>query len=100
MNLGDRYAWEAEREDGLRIIKGGDLEGCVRVSLVPADGTGLPRHDFTGLPFKRRFGRAFTRLVVGQFEYLHCIVCQGFRLWIRSTNGKVLVTTEDEEIYL
>lgn len=33
-------------------------------------------------------------------EYLHCVVCEGFRLYVRSTNGSALVTPEDYEVYL
>lgn len=34
------------------------------------------------------------------FEYLHCIVCRGFRLYVRSSDGTALVTPEDFELYL
>ncbi|MFA6946478.1 MAG: hypothetical protein WC220_11315 [Pedobacter sp.] len=33
-------------------------------------------------------------------EYLHCIVCKGFRLYVRSSDGTILITPEDTEIYL
>lgn len=33
-------------------------------------------------------------------EYLHCIVCEGFRVWVKSSNGTVLITSEDYELYL
>jgi hypothetical protein len=34
------------------------------------------------------------------FEYLHCVVCKGFRLYVRSSDGTALVTPEDFELYL
>lgn len=33
-------------------------------------------------------------------EYLHCVVCEGFRLYIKSSNGEVIVTQENYELYL
>lgn len=33
-------------------------------------------------------------------EYLHCVVCKGFRVWMKSSDGTVLITPEDQEIYL
>ena len=33
-------------------------------------------------------------------EYLHCVVCKGFRVWVKSSNGTVLITPEEQEIYL
>ena len=98
--LSDRYRWEAERENGDIIREGGDLAGCVRFSLVPAD-VFLPRHDICGVPLIRRFGRGFIKPEKGGlFEYLHCCVCRGFRLYVRSTDGAALVTPEDYDLYL
>jgi len=101
MNLAERYAWEAERADGSIVTEGGDLAGCVRFSLIPAPGSGLPRHDAIGVEMIRRFGRGFVRAMGGGTkEYLHCLVCKGFRLYVKSTDGTVLVTPEDFELYL
>jgi hypothetical protein len=33
-------------------------------------------------------------------EYVHCVVCKGFRIWIRSTDGAVLLTPQDYELWL
>ena len=72
------------------------------VSLIPVDGLLLPRHDLTGLAFKRRFGRGFIHALAGgeTFEYLHCIVTRHCRFYVRSSNGSVLVTPPDYELYL
>jgi len=100
MNLAEAYGWEAEQPDGSLLTKGGDLEGCVRVSLIPV-AAGLPRHDFVGCTPLRRFGRGFLRVTGGGMrEYLHCVVCRGFRIYCRSTDGGIVVTPEDQELYL
>lgn len=54
--------------DGSVIATGGDLEGAVRVSIIPQEGTHLPRHDFIGQGFVRRFKRTFKRCPVGGFD--------------------------------
>lgn len=33
-------------------------------------------------------------------EYLHCIVCEGFRIYYRSTDGSSLITPQDYELYI
>lgn len=33
-------------------------------------------------------------------EYVHCIVCDNFRIWIRSSDGAVLITPQDYELWL
>lgn len=162
------------------MTAGGDLSGCVRFSLLPADGVPLPRHDIVGVSMERRFCRGFVKAqlnnietlpgkffwkdgscilktsedVTGQMKkgdligkgvageryylvadvhsdrvelsepyagiskpkgfqakkliplgaprriYLHCIICAGHRIWINYSNGAVLVTAKDREIYL
>jgi len=52
--------------DGTIVTKGGDISGAVRVSVIPAEGVPLPRHDFIGLRFKRRFLKQFKRLPVSR----------------------------------
>ncbi len=52
-------------------------------------------------PYEERTKTAtakFTELKQSR-EYLHCIVCQGFRVWV-DTKGQMLITSEDEEVYL
>lgn len=99
--ISENYHFEAEFKDG-RIIteKGRDLTGCIRFSYIPTKA-GLPRHDLVGVKMIRRFGRGFVRgLGGGMKEYLHCVVCQGFRFYLKSTDGKVLITPEEHELYL
>jgi hypothetical protein len=67
--IADLYTWEAELRDGSVIREGGDLSDAVRVSLIPAEHSGLPRHDLVGLPFVRRFMRYFKRTAVGGFDH-------------------------------
>jgi len=99
MNVPERYTWEAEKEDGEIITSGGDLSGCVRFSLRST--VGLPSHDIIGVKMKNRFGRGFIQgMGGGTREYLHCVVCEGFRLYVRSTDGVILITPEDYELYL
>jgi hypothetical protein len=101
MGLADIYKWEAEKADGSIMNQGGDLDDCVRFSLIPVEGSGLPRHDLIGVKMIRRFGRGFIRAMGGgPREYLHCLVCSGFRLYLKSTDGTVLITPEDHEVYL
>lgn len=102
ISLSERYRWEARRADDSIFSVGESLEDAVLVSLIPVEGLLLPRHDLTGLRFKRRFGRGFIRaLGDGQvFEYAHCVVTRNFRFYVRSTNGAVLVTPPDYELYL
>jgi hypothetical protein len=96
----NNYRWEAEKADGTIVTEGGDLTGCVRFSLVP-QVPGLVRHDIVGVPMVRRFGRGFIR-VMGDSppEYLHCLVCPGYRLYVRSSDGGAMITPEDHEVYL
>lgn len=101
MRMQDRYTWEAELHDGSVITVGGDLSDAVRVSLIPAEGLGLPRHDLVGIAMKRRFGRGFIRALGGGLrEYVHCVVCDTCRLYVRCSDGCVLVTPVDHELYL
>lgn len=66
--LADRYTWRALLADGSLITKGGDISAAVFVSLIPAEGTGLPQHDLVGVRFVRRFLRQFKRATVGGFD--------------------------------
>lgn len=86
--------------DGSTMTVGGNLRGAHMVSLVPAK-QGLPQHDIIGLDFERRFGRGFIKGMGGGYkEYLHCIVCKNCRVYIKSSDGSVLVTPYDFELYL
>jgi len=100
MKISDIYKWEAEQPGGEIITKGGDISGCVRFSLIPTV-TGWPRHDVAGVKMIRRFSRGFVKMNKGGLqEYIHCVVCKGFRVYVKSTNGTVMVTPEDYELYL
>jgi len=98
--LADNYRWEAETEDGRIITTGGDLGGCARIAFVPRR-PGLARHDLSGVDLRRRFGRGFIRVMgTRPEEYVHCVVCRGFRFWLSCSNGSALITPEDFELYL
>lgn len=177
----NNYRWEAERENGEIITQGGSLEGCVRFSLIPTVKSGLPQHDFIGIPLKKRFATRFKKVAIGELsigklhwyhgsnvvktdtslveilkkgdmvrvlktenqypwsiivevypdhvvllkpwleekgrekdivwmtikfippppsEHYHCVECKGFRFWVRSLTGGVLVTPEDYKLYI
>ncbi len=100
MQLADSYRWEAETETGRILTSGGDLAGCVRVSFV-ANRPGLQCHDLLGVTFLRRFGRSFIRMMGNKKnEYVQCVVCEGFRFYLRCSDGAVLITPADYELYL
>ena len=106
----ENYVWEAEKADGTIVTKGEDLTGCVRFSLIPV-GLGiistqggivqLQRFDLIGVKMKRRFVRGFLHgLGGGQKDYIHCIVCDGFRVWVSYKNGQVRILPEDYELMI
>jgi hypothetical protein len=97
----ERYSWKAEGANGNLIVAGGDLKGAVRFSLIPSAGTGLPRHDLVGVKMIRRFGRGFVRGMGGGLrEYVQCVVCENFRFWVGYSDGTVLISPVDFELYL
>lgn len=99
-DLQNNYTWEAEKTDGLIITEGGDLSGCVRFSLIPSKNPFLPPHNIVGVPMERRFCRGFVKgFGGGMKEYLHCVVCKDFRVYVRS-NGTVHITPYDYEMYV
>ena len=101
MHLADQYSVEAVKADGSPYeIVGGSLVGAAMVSFVPATAT-LPRHDVAGLKFERRFGRGFISAMGGGLqEYVHCVVCDTCRVYVKTTDGTVLVTPADYELYI
>jgi hypothetical protein len=100
MSIADAYRYEMEMKDGAVIECGDDLKDCMRFSLIPGHDH-LPRHDIVGIPMKRRFGRGFIKVNAGGLrEYVHCVVCEDCRLYVRSSDGTVLVTPPDYELYL
>lgn len=142
--LADLYHPEIEFESGDTRHASGDLKGAVRVSLIPLEGSGLPRHDFIGVKFDRRFARHFKRVPFGgdrsaffdeierslseerkaaraardaagnapkiaekppappakRDECVQVVVCDTFRLYVKHSDGTVLVTPKDYELYL
>jgi hypothetical protein len=97
--VNENYKWEAERADGTIIASGESLMGCVRFSLIPQLPI-LPPHSIVGVEMERRFCRGFVRALGGGLkEYVHCVVCKGFRVYVRS-NGTVHVTPYDYELYV
>jgi len=99
MNLNDRYTWEAEKADGTKVTDGGDLSGCVKFTLIPKSPL-LPEHAFVGVDMTRRFCRGFIKAMGGGMkDYVHCLVCRKFRVYVKS-NGAVIVTPPDYELYL
>lgn len=100
MKFNEFYNWEAELEDGTVISQGSSLEKAVRFSLIPTIES-LPRHDIVGIKMNCRFGRGFISAFGGSFkEYLNCVVCDTFRFYVKSSDGTVLITPVDFELYL
>jgi len=97
------YNYEIELSDGSIITDHNnfDFNKVVRISYIPTIGL-LPRHDiiFNGFKFKKRFSRGFVGLSKGMREYLHCVVTNKFRMYIKSSTGQVIITPYDYEMYL
>lgn len=68
IQVADRYSVEVEWASGEITRKRGEIEGAMRVSLVPAKGLTLPRHDFVGQQFVKCWMRHFKRFTVGGFD--------------------------------
>jgi hypothetical protein len=101
MNIQNRYRWEAELPGGQIINIGDNLTDAVRFSLIPAPGTKLPRHDIVGVRMVRRFGRGYIEVFLGGLkEYVHCVVLENSRFYVRSTDGCALIAPVDYELYL
>jgi len=96
----DNYIWEAEKKDGTILTTGEYLEDVVRFSFIPTNFN-VQRHDIIGVPLIRRFNRGFINgLGGGMKEYLLCVVSSTFRLYVKSSNGVILITPPDYELYL
>ena len=99
----DFYSFEIELKDGTTITSGNNYlpESVVRVSLIPQIAI-LPRHDiiFTDFKFVKRFGRGFLKQGSGMKEYIQCIVTDFFRVYLKCSNGTVLITNKNYELYL
>lgn len=100
MTIANNYTWEAEKPDGTIVTDGGSLDGCVRFSLIPAI-PGLPRHDLIGITMERRFNRGFVRgMGGGTREYIYCVVFKDHRVYVRASDGGMIITPHDYELYL
>ena len=99
----DNYNWEIQTRDGRVHTKGEDFDpnSVVRVSFI-SNRLLLPRHDIvlTDFKFKKRFCRGMIKQSKGMKEYLHIVVTDNFRFYLKSSNGQVLVTSKDYELYL
>ncbi len=101
----DLYKWEIELDDETIITQGDDFDKSqvVRVSFIPQSNL-LPRHDLimcNDYQFIKRFCRGFldsnTNLLK---EFLHCAVTDKFRMYVKSSDGRVVITPSDYEMYL
>jgi len=100
-DIRDFYKWEIELKNGTIETKKNtfDPKDVIRVSYIPQIGF-FPRHDiiFTDFKFVKRFSRAFINLDATMREYLHCVITDKFRIYIKSSNGGVLITEKDYEL--
>ena len=103
MNVKNVYKWEIELKDGIIITDGNKFkfDDVIRCSFIPKIRL-FPRHDiiFNGFKFKKRFCRGFMGLSKGMKEYLHCVITDKFRMYIKSSNGQCIITPHDYEMYL
>ena len=98
--LADRYKWEGHLSDGRVRCEGENLKGVAVVTLTPSNSS-VPPHSFSGLTFVRRFCRGFMHgLGGGLREYVHCFVAEECRVYVKSSDGAVIVTPPDYELYL
>lgn len=100
-NVREVYKWEIELIDGTVITDGNkfDFDKVIRCSYIPEIKL-FPRHDiiFTDFKFKKRFARGFMLFQKGMKEYLHCVITDKFRVYIKSTNGSCIITPKDYEM--
>lgn len=103
MNIKDRYKWEIELLDGTIINEGNkfDFSKVVRCSFIPSIKL-FPRHDivFQDFKFKKRFARGFMGWNSIVREYLHCLITDKFRMYIKSSNGSCIITPVSYEMYI
>ena len=100
MDLQGRYTWTGTQKNGIEFTVGGDLESAAKITFYPTVPS-LQEHTLTGVTMKRRFARGFVRgLGGGMKDYVHCVICEGFRFWLFSSTGRVLITPEDFELYI
>jgi len=92
-------------QDLTEVIRFGDLirqkgpeEMCQWHTVLVVTATEI----LTDKPFdgKTALCVSWRRTPQTSFEYVYCVVCKGFRVYVRASDGAVLVTPEDYELYL
>jgi len=82
-----------------------------RGTLIARVGSTFPWYVVAGVtpteitlhkPYEGKTKEAETKYakVVNTDEYLHCVVCKGFRMYVNGRTGQVITTPEDHELYL
>jgi len=103
MNITNNYKWEIQLKNNEIYTVGNEFDhnNVVRVSFVPSRLL-LPRHDLilTDFKFKKRFCRGMIKQQMGMKEYLHCVVTDAFRFYLKSSNGQILITDSTYELYI
>ena len=102
IEITERYNWEIELKDGTIVTDHNDFNfnDVIRVSFIPTIGF-LPRHDVVvdGFKVRKRFARGFIAVgKQGYKEYLHVLVTNSFRLYLKSSTGQVIITPRDYEM--
>jgi hypothetical protein len=102
-NIRENYSYEVELENGeiYTNTDNYDKNIIVRISFIPQLLL-FPRHDliFTNFKFERRFCRITMGIASVVQECIHCVVTDSFRFYLRSSNGQVLITEKDYELYI
>ena len=100
-NIKERYKWEIELIDKSIITNHNkfNFNDVVRCSYIPIFAL-FSRHDiiFTDFKFKKRFARGFMGWNSIIREYLHCVITDKFRFYLKSSNGSVIITEKDYEM--
>jgi hypothetical protein len=103
MDISNYYKWEVETNTGNIYTSGNIFDGIVvRISFLPSILV-LPRHDIifsNDFKYVKRFCRGLLKQSVGMKEYLHCVVTNKFRFYLKSSNGTTLITDKDYDLYL
>ena len=108
MDLEKIYYWEIELQDGKIITEGNEFDSnkVIRVSFIPKVIL-RPRYDiiFSGFKLIKRFSRGFvgwggSSPVIHLKEYLHCIITDKFRFYLKSSDGQCIITDKDYEWYI
>ena len=101
--ISEYYKWEIETDTKTIYNSGVVFDGeVIQIRFIPQI-INLPKHTISfGKEYKflRRFGRGFMSIGADLKEYLHCIVTDKFRIYIKSSTGEVLITDKDFELYL